>query len=490
MFCSISGQVPEDPVVSKKSGHLFEKRLIEKYIGDEGKCPVTKEELTVEDLMPVQAQKAVKPRPLEATSIPGLLGLFQNEWDDLMLETYTLKQHLDATRQELSQALYQHDAACRVIARLVKERDAARELLAAAQAGAAAGVAAGGAEDMDVEQAGLTPAMISKMDAIAKTLSKGRRKRPTSEGLATPEMIKSFKAKGSHTIHKSDKPGILCVDIHPSKQDLVLTGGVDKVAQLFNRSSGQVLSSLTGHGKKVLDVKFHPTSDALITCSADKTVKIWQANGKKGHKVAHTISCHTDEVTGCSLHATNDYFVTSSKDASWAFHDISQGRTITSVSDPGATEGFSCVHFHPDGLILGTGTVDGKVRIWDVKEGKNVATFEEHTGAVNDICFSENGYHLAAAGEDGFVRMWDLRKLKNFHNMDLENGPVNAVSFNYSGKYLACASKDIRVFVVKQWEAPVKTFSTHKQAVTDVAFGENALFLASTSMDRSLKFYQ
>ena len=25
-------------------------------------------------------------------------------------------------------------------------------------------------------------------------------------------------------------------------------------------------------------------------------------------------------------------------------------------------EAFTCVHFHPDGLILGTGTADGKLR--------------------------------------------------------------------------------------------------------------------------------
>ena len=41
MFCSISGEVPTQPVVSTKSGHVFEKRLIEKYLADEGKCPVT-----------------------------------------------------------------------------------------------------------------------------------------------------------------------------------------------------------------------------------------------------------------------------------------------------------------------------------------------------------------------------------------------------------------------------------------------------------------
>lgn len=51
---SVSGEVPQEPVVSKKSGLLFEKRLIEKYIIDQGKCPVTGEDLTAEELLPIQ----------------------------------------------------------------------------------------------------------------------------------------------------------------------------------------------------------------------------------------------------------------------------------------------------------------------------------------------------------------------------------------------------------------------------------------------------
>ena len=104
MFCSISGQVPKEPVVSIRTGHLFERALAEKYIDTEGKCPATGGDLAKEDLVAVLTNKAVTPRASATTSIPGLLAHFQNEWDAVMLETFELKKSLHQTRQELSQA--------------------------------------------------------------------------------------------------------------------------------------------------------------------------------------------------------------------------------------------------------------------------------------------------------------------------------------------------------------------------------------------------
>jgi pre-mRNA-processing factor 19 len=128
-FSLVSGQVPAEPVVSKKSGHLFEKRLLLKYLEEhENKCPMTGEHLTPDDLLDVTSKATgVTPRPVTATSIPGLLQMLSNEWDSLMLETFTLKQQFNTSKQELSHSLYQHDAACRVISRLMKERDEAKK---------------------------------------------------------------------------------------------------------------------------------------------------------------------------------------------------------------------------------------------------------------------------------------------------------------------------------------------------------------------------
>jgi pre-mRNA-processing factor 19 len=277
------------------------------------------------------------------------------------------------------------------------------------------------------------------------------------------------------------------VDIHPTKQDLTITGGVDKSAIVFNRKTGRKEAALVGHIKKVTSALFHPSAeDIFVTGSADNTVRVWGRDGDQG-RVKHTFTVHSDEIVGISLHASHDYVASASKDRTWAFHNIETGKTLLQVTEPDESP-LTCVMLHPDGLILATGTEDNLVRIWDLKTQKNVATFRSHKDVITALAFSENGYYLSTAAKDNLLKLWDLRGPKNVHTSRLDTQVVS-LDYDYSGKYLAAATgSEIRIFTGKTLDH-VTTLDGHTDAVTGVKFGRDARFLASTSMDRTLKVW-
>jgi pre-mRNA-processing factor 19 len=122
--------------------------------------------LVSQDHSLTRVNKFVKPRPPTVNSIPTLLSLFQNEWDALMLESFQLKQSYHQTRQELSNALYENDAAKRVIARLMKERDEARQQLDQFKATYSA-PAKPADQAMDVDEAKLPAHVAAHLDQTA-----------------------------------------------------------------------------------------------------------------------------------------------------------------------------------------------------------------------------------------------------------------------------------------------------------------------------------
>ncbi|KAK9475170.1 Prp19/Pso4-like-domain-containing protein, partial [Dipodascopsis tothii] len=125
MICAISGAPPTAAVVSRKSGCVFERALIEAYIDQNGTDPISGEPLTTADLVTIDYKPTVGQTPALA-SLPAMLQAFQGEWDAKLKETLTLKQELVKAKQELSAALYHYDAAVRVASDLAAERDAAR----------------------------------------------------------------------------------------------------------------------------------------------------------------------------------------------------------------------------------------------------------------------------------------------------------------------------------------------------------------------------
>ena len=53
--CALSGEQIETPVISKISGHIFEKKLIEKHIEVTGTCPITGKPFALEDLVEIKS---------------------------------------------------------------------------------------------------------------------------------------------------------------------------------------------------------------------------------------------------------------------------------------------------------------------------------------------------------------------------------------------------------------------------------------------------
>ena len=439
---------------------------------------MTKESLSVDDLIELKAQKWVNPRPEATMSVPGLLSAFHNEWDALMLETHTLRKELQTTRQELSHALYQHDAACRVIARLMKERDDARDALANAK-GSAKRSAAGDAEPESKKvKAGLPAAVVAKMNDVQKELSSGRKKREISSELATMGDISAYEAKVTQAVHKTSPAGINAVAIKAGDDNVIATAGNDHTVAIFDKVSSQRVQQLSGHSKKVLDVKF--VGDNVLSCGADKVVKLWSTDGSE----IATFGDHTGDVTSVSVHPSNSYFVSTSTDKTWGFHDLTTSSCITLVNDD-TDSAITCANFHPDGVILGAGTKDSVVKLWDAKDARKLLQLDGHASEITGLSFSENGYYLASAAKDG-VKIWDLRKSKLVH--EIECAGAQGVAFDHSGSYIATGGHNASVYQVKgKWEL-VKEFEV-KKAVKAVAFGCDARSLVVASADHNLRIF-
>lgn len=166
---------------------------------------------------------------------------------------------------------------------------------------------------------------------------------------------------------------------------------------------------------------------------------MWTATGDK-YNESWTYKGHGDEVLGLSMHPSGmctphtvplslqsilqvrqvdnplsypgNYLVSVASDG-WHFLDVRGGLFLQGANTPASADAaqYTCAAFHPDGLILGTGSTAGSLRIWDVRTMENPHTLAGHGAAMTCLTFSENGYQAASGGADGSVRLWDLRKL-------------------------------------------------------------------------------
>ncbi|KAE9980866.1 hypothetical protein EG328_012002 [Venturia inaequalis] len=422
MLCAISGEVPQVPVASRKSGNIFEKRLIESYISEHGSDPVNGEELSTDDLVELKNARAVRPRPPTLTSIPALLSTFQNEWDALALESYTLKQQLLQTRQELSTTLYDLEGAFRVIAKLTQERDEARDALS--KVTVQGGSADSNGDSMQVDGQELPEAVIARIDATAQELQATRRKRAVPADWATGETITAFETS---ELGQAALPSSRALAVDESG-DLALFEGSDSSVLVYSISEKGVVHTLEFGKGHITDAVWWGARPIISTSTG--AIKIFE----KEKEIA-SFAVHAGSATGLALHPTGDLLASVGSDKSYVVYDLESMSHVTRVFTDSE---LTCGQFHPDGALFAAGGKDGEVKVYNVKAGDAAAQFSTE-GPLLSLSFSENGIWFAAACENSTsVDIFDLRKPKAVKTLDLGSA-VTAVQWDYTGQFLAIA---------------------------------------------------
>ena len=316
--------------------HIFEKEIIEKHIQKTGTCPITGASLEIEDLIEVHSTQATQPRD-ETISMPGAIKIMQKEWDAVMLELYALREQLSSTRQELSTSIYQHEAACRVVAKLLKEKEELKEELEKAkdQISNINSQPMQKEEQKEVPQIitheiptqpmieakrGVYPELLDKVNSTFSKLSAERKKHRASKKLAKPSIIATYQNKRQKQIHEK-----IITSIDYSKN--IITSSKDCTAQIFSLDNEDQCIKLAHHTKSVKKALFYQ-EDKAILCSADHTASLW----KIGEATPLSIYQFSSSVNSCALHPMGEYALFGEKKGLMSLCNIESKEILTETA--------------------------------------------------------------------------------------------------------------------------------------------------------------
>ncbi len=261
--------------------------------------------------------------------------------------------------------------------------------------------------------------------------------------------------------------------------ETIASASLDRTVKLWDRQ-GKLLNTLEGHGDSVISVAFSPDGETIASASDDRTVKLWDRQGK----LLNTLEGHGSSVWSVAFSPDGETIASASLDRTVKLWDR-QGKLLNTLEGHG--NWVISVAFSPDGETIASASSDRTVKLWD-RQGKLLNTLEGHGNWVISVAFSPDGETIASASDDRTVKLWD-RQGKLLNTLEGHGNWVRSVAFSPDGETIASASLDR---TVKLWDRQGKLLNTlegHGNWVISVAFSPDGETIASASLDRTVKLW-
>jgi WD40 repeat protein len=170
------------------------------------------------------------------------------------------------------------------------------------------------------------------------------------------------------------------------------------------------------------------------------------------------------------------------------FWDLQNGERLNLLADAPA-QGVKSVVFSPNGKRIAIGMENGQVSIWDFVTGRRLNSFQEHSAAINALCFSHGGLFLASGGDDHRVVLYDLRQGVTAP-LDGHTERVFGLAFAPDDKSLVSTSWDgtIRFWSVANHQVAL-TLAHDGGTITGLAFSTDGNLMATSGSDGTARLW-
>ncbi|KAL1461035.1 hypothetical protein WDU94_012967 [Cyamophila willieti] len=324
------------------------------------------------------------------------------------------------------------------------------------------------------------------------------------------------------------------------------SAGFDGKVFLYDGASSDLVSELgsPAHKGGVYGVAWKPDGTQLLTCSGDKTCKLWDIETKSVVSEFNMGSDVEDQQVSCLWQG--DYLLTVSLSGFISYLDVNNPSTPVRVIK-GHNKPITALALSPDRSTVYTGSHDGFITRWNAKTGENDRIqgaghgnqingmkstgdllgpevklgsqprgldIDENTivtVTVKQISIVENGSKVsslpieyeassisldhehglvAVGGSDSKVHIYELNNKTLTPKTELDHlGPVTDCTFSPSNEYLVAsdANRKVILYTVPAFTlAHNKEWGFHNAKVNCVAWSPDSALVASGSLDTTI----
>ncbi|KAJ1917900.1 U3 snoRNP protein [Mycoemilia scoparia] len=248
----------------------------------------------------------------------------------------------------------------------------------------------------------------------------------------------------------------------------------------------------------VQKLQFHPTSNAMITAGLDKTLRIFEIDGKTNQKV-QSIYFKDMPIYNAQFINNGDEVIATGRRSYFYTVNIQKGTTdringILGRSDK-SLERFQA---SPDGKTIAFPSNSGQIVLVSGKTKQWMSTIQMN-GTVKDVAWSQDGNSLWSIGMDSEIYMWDIRKSSEcVHRWkDQEMFKPTCIAASPNLNYFACGDYSGIVNIYnnsfmniqgKSKPKPIKSITNLTTPISELMFNHDSQVLGMFSRNKKDQF--